>query len=67
MKPYYSHAGIRFKGYEVTWKQAASGGTDWKALAAELKPSLSQIAAHARPGSRRFLVKTAGAAGRKGR
>ena len=30
MKPYYSHAGIRFKGYEVTWKQAASGGTDWK-------------------------------------
>lgn len=35
-----------------TWKSNASGGTDWKGLAASLNPTAEQIAAFARPGAR---------------
>jgi len=47
-------AGVRGKGWSVSWKTNASGGTDWKGLADSLGATAAQIEAFKRPGARVF-------------
>lgn len=41
-----------------SWKQNASGGTDWRGLAESLNPTPEQLAAFARPGARVLRLQT---------
>lgn len=49
--------GVEGSWGRATWRQRASGGTDWKSLAAELGATAEQIKAHARPGARALDVR----------